>query len=147
VVSYHHSGLTVTDIERSLLFWGDGLGLELDRRQEREGGYVESITGESGVHMLQAHLRSPDSSLRVELLQFLSPVGRSLDGLPRDPGHGHVAVVCEDLPAVVERLLAAGGIVRGRPVEIDAGINQGWTAVYVTDTDGHVVELMEPPNR
>lgn len=139
---FHHSGLTVSDLDRSLRFWRDALGLGLEARQERQGGYVETITGEPGAHMLQAHLRAPDSDLRVELVQYLAPKGRRLKGRPRDAGHAHVAILCDESERLVERLVSAGGVVLGRPITIDAGVNAGLTAVYVADPDGHVIELL-----
>ena len=34
----HHVGLTVSDLEASLRFWGDALGMQQMVRQERQGG-------------------------------------------------------------------------------------------------------------
>jgi catechol 2,3-dioxygenase-like lactoylglutathione lyase family enzyme len=144
VFRFHHNGLTVSELDRSLRFWRDALGLRLEARQERQGGYVETITGEPGAHMLQAHLRAPGSDLRVELVQYLAPKGRHLKGRPRDAGHAHVAILCDDPERLLELLVSAGGAALGRLVTIDAGVNAGLTAVYVSDPDGHVIELMRP---
>ena len=52
---------------------------------------------------------------------------------------------CDDVDALLERLVAAGGMPFGDVVEVDAGANRGARAVYVRDPDGHVLELFSPP--
>jgi catechol 2,3-dioxygenase-like lactoylglutathione lyase family enzyme len=74
--SFRHVGLTVSDLDRFLLFWRDGLGLEVACSQEIEGGYVAVVTGETEAHVRQAHLRFPnEEAANVELLQYLSLSG------------------------------------------------------------------------
>ena len=52
----HHTGLTVSDLERSLHFWRDAMGMEELFQQEKEGGYLEAIVREPGAHVRMAHL-------------------------------------------------------------------------------------------
>lgn len=144
--SFRHVGLTVADIERSLRFWRDALGLELVARQEQEGGYLERITREPSAHALQAHLRFPGTEVFVELLQYIAPEGTATTVRPRDPGTGHVAVTCRDLEHMLARLRAAGGEPFGEPVTLDRGVNRGAIAVYLRDPDKHIVELVQPPH-
>ena len=42
----HHTGLTVADLERSLRFWRDAMGMEVLFQQEKDRGYLEAIVGE-----------------------------------------------------------------------------------------------------
>jgi catechol 2,3-dioxygenase-like lactoylglutathione lyase family enzyme len=56
-------------------------------------------------------------------------------------------VACDDLDALLERLVAAGGEAVSEPVVVDSGANAGSRAVYVRDPDGHTVELFTPPGR
>jgi glyoxylase I family protein len=140
----HHVGLTVSDLEASLRFWGDALGMQTVVRQERQGGYLEAIVREPGAHVLQAQLELQDGGARVELFQYVAPPGERVDARPRDVGFAHVAVRCTDVDGLVERLVAAGGEAFGDVIEVDAGVNRGARAVYVRDPDGHVVELFSP---
>ncbi|MFF2844109.1 VOC family protein [Paenarthrobacter sp. NPDC057981] len=135
----------MADIDRSLEFWQDAMGLSLVARQEVRGGYLERITGEPGAHTLQAHLRFPGTENFIELLQYLAPAGRQLQLRPRDSGGGHVAVTCHDLTGLLERLVKAGGVPFGEPVALDHGINRGGVALYLRDPDQHIVELVQPP--
>jgi catechol 2,3-dioxygenase-like lactoylglutathione lyase family enzyme len=137
----HHVGLTVSDLDASLRFWGDALGMQTVVRQERQGGYLEAIVREPGAHVLQAQLELPEGGARVELFQYVAPEGETVHARPRDVGFAHVAVRCTDLDDRLERLLAAGGEAFGDVIEVDAGVNAGARAVYVRDPDGHVLEL------
>ncbi|MFE7978844.1 VOC family protein [Streptomyces shenzhenensis] len=145
--AFRHCGLTVSDIDRSLEFWHDALGLELVARQSQERGYIETITQEPGAHVHQAHLRFPGSDDFIELLQYVTPRGEPRRPMPRDPGGGHVAVTCADLPTLLARLETAGGRRFADPVALDRGINAGALVVYLRDPDEHIVELVQPPSR
>jgi catechol 2,3-dioxygenase-like lactoylglutathione lyase family enzyme len=140
----HHVGLTVSDLEASLRFWGDALGMQTVMRQERQGGYLEAIVREPGAHVLQAQLELQEGGARVELFQYVQPPGEHVRVRPRDVGFAHVAVRCTDVDAVLARLVEAGGEAFGDVIEVDAGVNKGARAVYVRDPDGHVVELFSP---
>ena len=45
----HHTGLTVADLDRSLHFWRDAMGMEELFQQEKAGSYLEAIVGEPGI--------------------------------------------------------------------------------------------------
>jgi catechol 2,3-dioxygenase-like lactoylglutathione lyase family enzyme len=141
----HHTGLTVSDLERSLLFWRDAMGMEVLFQQEKAGGYLEAIVGEPGAHVRMAHLAFGGEGPRIELFQYLAPSGGQHRSRPADQGFAHVCVACDDLDERLKRLSAAGGTPFSEPVEIDTGVNRGGRGVYLHDPDGHVVELFERP--
>ena len=78
---------------------------------------------------------------RIELFEFRSPRGGSVALRTADVGFAHVCVTCDDLDALLERLVAAGGRPVSEPVAVDSGANAGGRGVYVRDPDGHVLEL------
>ena len=141
----HHTGLTVSDLERSLLFWRDAMGMDVLFQQEKDGGYLEEIVGEPGAHVRMAHLAFGGDGPRIELFQYLAPSGGQHLSRPADQGFAHVCVACEDLDERMKRLVAAGGTPFSEPVVIDTGVNRGGRGVYLRDPDGHVVELFERP--
>ena len=141
----HHTGLTVSDLERSLHFWRDAMGMEELFQQEKEGGYLEAIVREPGAHVRMAHLAFGGEGPRIELFQYLAPSGGQHLSRPADQGFAHVCVACEDLDERMKRLVAAGGTPFSEPVVIDTGVNRGGRGVYLRDPDGHVVELFERP--
>lgn len=141
----HHTGLTVADLDRSLHFWRDAMGMEELFQQEKVGGYLEAIVGEPGAHVRMAHLAFGGEGPRIELFQYLAPSGGQHRLRPADVGFAHVCVACDDLDERLERLIAAGATPFSKPVEVDTGVNKGGRSVYLRDPDGHVVELERLP--
>jgi catechol 2,3-dioxygenase-like lactoylglutathione lyase family enzyme len=139
----HHTGLTVADLDRSLHFWRDAMGMEVLFQQEKAGGYLEAVVGEPGAHVRMAHLAFGGEGPRIELFQYLAPSGGQHRLRPADQGFVHICVACDDLDELLERLIAAGGTPFSEPVEVDTGVNKGARDVYLRDPDGHVVELSE----
>jgi catechol 2,3-dioxygenase-like lactoylglutathione lyase family enzyme len=145
----HHTGYTISDLDRSLHFYRDLLGLEVIATQEKLGGYLAAIVGYPDAHVRMAHLRVPGSAHVVELFEYLAPPGARPGRIePRVVGASHQCLLVDDLPAAYERLRAAGvdTFVSG-PVEVDTGINRGGYGLYVRDPDGIPVELFQPPQR
>ena len=66
-------GVTVRDLDRSLRFYGDLLGLPVRARGEDDGPQLAAITGLDGARVRFADLDAGGGRL-VELLQYLSPV-------------------------------------------------------------------------
>jgi catechol 2,3-dioxygenase-like lactoylglutathione lyase family enzyme len=143
----HHTGLTVSDLGRSLTFWRDALGMEVVLDQEATNAYLGAVVGEPGARARAVHLSFPDGGTRVELHDYHAPAGGSVELRAVDVGFAHVAVICDDLDELLARLVEAEGRPISEPVTVDAGANAGARAVYVRDPDGHVLELIEPPQR
>jgi len=141
----HHTGLTVSDLQRSLKFWRDALGMEVLFEQEKVGGYIEAIVREPAAHVRMAHLAFGGDGTRIELFEYVAPPGGRHIQRPADVGFSHVCVACDDLDERLERLVAAGGTAFSKPIEVDTGVNRGGRGVYLRDPDGHVVELFERP--
>ena len=142
----HHVGLTVSDLDRSLGFWRDALGMEVVLEpQERQGGYFEAIVCEPGVHVRMAQLAFAGTGTpRVELFQYLAPAAGVHRSRPADVGFSHVCLACPDLDGLLARLRDAGGEPFSDVVVVDTGANAGARCLYLRDPDGHVVELIQP---
>jgi catechol 2,3-dioxygenase-like lactoylglutathione lyase family enzyme len=138
----NHTGITVSDLERSVVFWRDVLGFELSHTAEQSGDMAEQITGIPGAALKLAVLKGP--AQRIELLQYQAPVDRKkLNGRPCDVGFMHVALSVNGLEALLERMREHGWIAAGIPQTLMMGPNAGKRVVYVRDSDGVTIELME----
>ncbi len=148
MATIQHAGLTVRDLERSLAFYRDLLGMEtVIERQERRGGYFAAIVGYSDVHVRFVHLAFPGDACRLELVEYLDPPARGEGGEPRDVGITHVCLLVPDVDGLHERLRSAGVTFYSDPVTVDSGPNAGGVGVYLRDPDGITVELFEAPAR
>jgi catechol 2,3-dioxygenase-like lactoylglutathione lyase family enzyme len=146
MATLQHAGLTVRNLERSLAFYGDLLGMEtVIEPQERRGGYFGAIVGYPNVHVRFAHVAFPGDDSRLELVEYVDPPARGDGGEPRDVGVTHVCLVVADVARVHERLRTAGIEFYSRPVTVDEGPNAGGIGVYLRDPDGITVELFQPP--
>jgi catechol 2,3-dioxygenase-like lactoylglutathione lyase family enzyme len=140
-----HAGITVADLERTLHFYRDLLGLRVIDEGEDSGPELDAITGLRDVRIRYAELDLGGGQL-LEVIQFESPGGRTLRQRPPDPGAAHLALRVDDVDGVYARLLAAGATAPGRPATISApGAWQGARCVYVEDPDGRSVELIQRP--
>src|SRR3954454_24822181 len=103
IIAADHTGITVFDLERSLAFWRDVLGFELSHRAHQKGELAERITGVRGAEILIAVVKAPGH--KIELLEYRAPADRKkLDARPCDIGSVHVALVVDNLDAVLETI-------------------------------------------
>jgi catechol 2,3-dioxygenase-like lactoylglutathione lyase family enzyme len=140
----HHTGLTVSDLERSIAFYRDLLGFEVLMTQEKEGGYLGEIVGYPDVYVKMAHLALPGSEHRLELFEYVRPAGEARALEPKHVGATHVCMTVDDIQAVYERLRSAGVDFFTAPVLVDSGVNKGKVGVYFRDPDGIILELFQP---
>jgi len=145
VIAADHTGITVSNLERSLGFWRDVLGFELSHRAHQKGEMAEQITGVRGAELLLAVLKTPGH--KIELLEYRAPADRKqqVDLRPCDVGSVHVAFVVDNLDAVLERIAESGWKAAGKPQTLTVGPNAGRRVVYVRDPDGTTIEFMQRP--
>lgn len=145
VAAVDHTGITVSNLEKSLAFWRDVLRFELSHTAHQIGELAREITGVADAEIKLAVLRSPGGH-KIELLEYLAPPDRKrVDLRPCDIGHVHVALLVDDLDDVLERIAASGWKAAGKPQTLQSGPNAGKRVVYVRDPDGTTVELMQLP--
>ena len=119
-MKYLHTMVRVTDIDASLDFYCDKLGLTELRRIDNEAGRFTLV-----------FLAAPgDESAQVELTWNWDP--ESLSG---GRNFGHLAYEVEDIYATCQRLMD-GGVTINRPPR------DGWMA-FVRSPDGVSVELLQ----
>jgi catechol 2,3-dioxygenase-like lactoylglutathione lyase family enzyme len=142
-----HSGITVSDLDRSLAFYRDALGLEVLWRRRYDEDYILRMTDVEGADAIDAALvRVPGDGHLIELLEYQGCERHSAASRPCDPACGHVAFVVDDIHAWHERLAAQGVRFRGDgPQEITAGANRGGYGLYAADPDGFIVEFHQRP--
>jgi glyoxylase I family protein len=142
-----HIGLGVADIDASLRFYRDALGLDVYIDRIADHDYLREVTQVNNTDARIAYCRVPDSLVAIELIEH-----RGVDRLPvrsalSDPGNVHVGVNVDDIDAVHARLLELGySSVSPLPVNITAGPFDGLRTCFIRDPDGFLVELAQQPN-
>lgn len=136
-----HVGLCVSDLDRSLHFYCDGLGFE------RSDGYDLDSTASPGLDAAlevpgRAVLRSQMivlEGLTVELLHYTSPASEGRPSARRNQaGLTHLSFWVDDLDSAAERLEKCGGTLLPSTRQ-----SLGVELVFVADPDGTRVELMQ----
>lgn len=140
-----HASIGCGDLDRSLAFYCELLGMRLRGRGEAKGAAEFEIGGISDARVRWADLELPHGQV-LELSEFVEPRGEPVRPRANDPGATHIALRVGDVAAVHARLAAAGVETRTEPIEItDPGPWQGARAFYATDPDGVTIELIQPP--
>ena len=144
IIAADHTGITVSNLERSLAFWRDVLGFELSHRPHQTGELACEITGVAGAAISIAVLKGYGH--KIELLEYLAPADRKrIDLRPCDVGSVHVAFTVDNLDVILNTIADSGWKAAGKPQTITVGPNTGKRVVYVRDPDGTTIEFMETP--
>jgi catechol 2,3-dioxygenase-like lactoylglutathione lyase family enzyme len=145
IIAADHTGITVSDVERSLAFWRDVLGFELSHRAHQKGELAEQITGVSGAEILIAVVKAPGH--KIELLEYRAPADRKRENAlrPCDVGAVHLALTVDNLDEILDRIRGSGWKAAGKPQTLTAGPNAGKRVIYVRDPDGTTIEFMQLP--
>ena len=140
-----HIGICVSDLDRSLRFYCDGLGFEAAERYELDSdqlpGLDLSLEVRADVVLTSQMIRRGD--LRIELLAFHEPgVVGSPSQRRNQVGLTHLCFFVDNVDQAAERMLEHGAVVLDQ-----TRANLGTDVVFLMDPDGVRIELMRgaPP--
>ena len=146
IIATDHTGFTVANIERSLVFWHDVLGFKLSHRAHHTGDLASEVTGVAGAEISIAVLKGYGH--KIELLEYHAPLDRKRADLrPCDVGSVHVALLVDNLDAVLSAIAESGWKAAGKPQTLKSGPNAGKRVIYVRDPDGTTIEFMQQPSQ
>ncbi len=134
----HHVGLSVANLDRSLAFYRDMLGVALLGEGRFQGEAYENITGLKGASGRMAMLRV--GNLHIEMFEYEHPRGSKKDLMHpvADLGFNHLCFEVEDVHKEYKRLIHAGVTFHCSPQLFGKA-----KATYGRDPDGNVFELVE----
>ena len=144
-IDLHHIGVTVTDMDRSLEFWREFMGVEPSTRRVVGAEFLGTLVGRPGAELEIAWL-DLQGAVDLELVAFVGVDEERVESAPPQPGAVHLCLGVADVGEAVERGLAAGATqVSIEVIEIPSGPNEGARHVYLRDPDGVLIELRQPP--
>ena len=125
-----HTMLRVGDLERSITFYTEVLGMQLLRRKDYPGGrFTLAFVGygeESDTTVLELTHNWDTTSYEI------------------GTGYGHIAIGVDDIVAVCDQIRSKGG----RVVREPGPMKNGTTVIaFVEDPDGYKVELIAMSSR
>ena len=137
-----HTGLTVSDLDRSIAFYRDVLGFQVSEKTTLEGAQIETLVGVPGAQIQIVHVQAPGHD--IELLHYVKPDDRGQSDLrPCDTGASHIAFLVEDLDAVLGAIKDHGFEPMGPPQNPTSGRLKGGRVVYVRDPDNTTLEFQQ----
>lgn len=121
-----HTSITVADLDRSIRFYTEVLGLTFERRRRIPENRAEI-----------AFVVDPESGARVELTRWEEKTGI-------DPGEqlDHLAFQVDDVDRVVADARARGVPIAKEPFRLAGGSGR---LAFLLDPDGVWIELIERP--
>ncbi len=141
-----HVSVTVSNMERSLAFYCDLLGLKEVERHRLEGETISKMAGKPGVIMEVVRLEAPETpGVMLDLQQYVAPEGKVSDAQLGDVAHSHLCFGVPDVWGTYCDLKTGGVEFVSEPVSFDLE----WGIVYVVffkDPDGFILELMQVPS-
>jgi lactoylglutathione lyase len=125
-----HTMLRVGDLDRSIAFYRDVLGMsELSRKDYPEGKFTLAFMG---------YGRNPEHA-EVELTHNWGVASYELG-----TAYGHIAIGVDDIYTACDRVRSAGGKITREP----GPMKHGTTVIaFVVDPDGYKVELIQEGSR
>jgi catechol 2,3-dioxygenase-like lactoylglutathione lyase family enzyme len=141
----HHTGIIVKNLDRSIYFYHDLLGLPIltEPTPWFSGPELEKGLGVPGGSLRQCNLRVGTGHV-LELLEYGNRPADNLEVQPQNRlGAMHVALKVDDINAVVAALTSQGVEFLSEPNVVDDGVLAGWRWIYFHDPDGVTIELVE----
>lgn len=139
----HHAAITVSDLGRAIDFYVDILDAEvLSKREHIVSDYARAFVGFPDADLSTAMLAVPGGS-KLELVQYVRPVGTTAGSQPNSAGSMHVAFVVDDVEAVYQRLQSRGARPRSQPQISTEGPSRGNKMLYAHDPDGALLEFIQ----
>lgn len=141
ITRMNHTGFVVADLEKSVDFYTNVVGLELVTRRERDGAPISQVLNYPDTHIKAALLGLEGEEGHIlELIEYINP-----ESSPRPTeeravlGASHLAFNVTDMQDAFSRLLAAGAKELNPPIEV----SPGRVVCYLQDPDSNWIELLD----
>ncbi len=141
----HHVGFVVRDLDRSIYFYHDTLGLPFANEPTPwfDGPELEKGVGVPEAKLRQVSLWVGEHST-MELIEYANRPKTSTESVPNNYlGAAHVCFKVDDIHATKAELEAKGVQFYSDVNVVDSGPLAGWRWVYFSDPDGLTLELVE----
>jgi len=135
---FSHITVRVSDLDRALAFYREGLGLRQLFDVRLDGPGLDAVTGTAGARGRMIGLLVPGSGkVSIELIHFEHPpLVRPPEG--RYTGWSNVSLSVADIDAAHAECVARGLAPLSKPVEVG-----GVRMFFLTDPDGARIEIIE----
>ena len=142
--AFHHTGFIVRDLDSSVAFYTEVMGLEAVRRLEIDGEFAERVVGFKDAHLMVALLNMGDGH-NLELVQYIYPPSAEGQINRNDLGASHLAFTVENIEEYHATMSQKGLRFLGPPPSLTHDGKVMVKAIYAQDPDNNWLEFMEFP--
>mgnify|MGYP006106845223 CR=1 FL=1 len=141
-ISISHCGLCISNLEKSLEFYCDGLGFEQGVRLDIGNEFQRALEVEGNVSLTSFFISK--DGFNIELLHYASPEVHGEPSKSRNQlGLTHISLNVDDVDAVGAKLVELGGTrLEGTMTEVKNADGSILKLGFFTDPDGTRIELM-----
>lgn len=139
--SVNHVSFTVSDLDESIRFYQEVLGMECVSKASRDKNFSSAVTGIEGVSMNIAYMIAP--GFAVELIEYTTGQGKRIDTSTNNPGSTHLCFNISDYDNWLERMKQNSVKICGELCVVPAGPNKGKRVCYMLDNEGNHLEFIE----
>ena len=143
ILATRHVGIVVDDLEKSLRFWRDVMGLTVQIDFREKGDYIDTVQDLSGVDLRMVKLAAPDGSLIELLKDDAQPTPAPAANRMCDRGIRHVAFTVADVEASWRTFREEGCEVLSEPVTAPDGKAR---LFFARDPEGNLLEIVQMLN-
>jgi catechol 2,3-dioxygenase-like lactoylglutathione lyase family enzyme len=138
-----HFSFTVSNLDDSLHFFCDILGLKASPIAEVENEDVQKIIKMPGAFLRLSIVETPDNK-KIELIEYVKPKGKRIDLATCNAGVGHIAFLVDDIQKMYDDLAKKGVKFNSPPVWAVSNDGKGkWGVCYLKGPDDITLELIE----
>ena len=144
IVGQVHNGITVSNLDKSVSFYRDILGLKLVKTEPPRETRANKL-GVPGA-VIQLAVMEYGNGCSIELIQYLNPPPPNTYAAPINAlGTVHIAFRVDDISRQINELAAKGvSFIGGNDYNlIEDGPLAGCKWIYFKDPDGTALELVE----
>ena len=135
-----HTGIVVTDMERSLEFYRDIMGLKPVIDFTEKGQFIDTISNAGGIDLRMVKLIAEDGGM-IELLHYVShPQPNRGENKLYETGPTHVAFTVDDVDKTYAQWSAKGVTCNSEPVMAPDGKAK---VFFCQDPDGTYLEIVQ----
>mgnify|MGYP001381742247 FL=1 len=137
-----HIGIVVTNMENSLKFYRDQLGLKIIKDMDEQGNYLDNMLSLNDVRVRTVKLSANENTTLVELLEFESHNDNKIRNF-YTIGASHVAFTVDDIEKLYVNLSEKNIKFNAIPQKSPDGLVK---VTFCKDPDGTPIELVEMLN-
>lgn len=141
ITDIHHTSFTVSNMEKSIAFYRDILGLELKWDSlavgvKFKGEAADNVTNCPGTELRIVFLSAGNH--RIELVEYAPTGKQQVDNKASDTGSAHVCFKTDDIEELYQKLLANKARLHCPPQQLDTT-----KVMYFRDPDGIILEAAQ----